>query len=583
MANHSNKRKPKRNTNYEQEAKRNNYQDAFADKERQKRKRSNKSNSSGRALVPIDCKSTDNDPNWYIPNGQMLKDVASVTFDYPTGKGFQNSIGSQPTTGQFTIPQLKDPGIMVFRYLPCVGDNSGSPGDIANSPLNTAMNQFYQLVRRATSGHSYYEAPDLMMATCAIGSLYGYYSWMVRAYGILNNFDLLNHYTPQTLLYAMGIDCNDLQSNLSDFRTYINQFAYRISAFALPDKFNFIKRQIFMNENIYMDASTRRAQYYMYNPYGFWKWTVEDESSKPTFSMSISILPNNLPGNNEMKLEDIISFGNSLITPLLQSDDIRFMTADIIKAFGEGSLLKAMPIAETYSISPVYNAEVLSQMENATIFPYQHFSAGFKWEIKAGTGLNNSYLYSNYWYATGINITKTEDQQAYMNAYDVVYNAPNTLLNFHGVQHPTPEQVMVATRLQYSNVSNVYFNDDNYAVVTFTGSLATEVIVGASLLYTAWTPTSNPGSMDISTLLRTTSVYNTLISRINELGIYSKFDWNPRIIPYFEGGSSQVPTLQYVLCQDFFDYDDVAPISNGVLSNLHYTALNGLFNGQLSF
>lgn len=121
-----------------------------------------------------------NDPSWYAANSALLRDSASFSFNNPLGNritlsGAPSSVSISRT---FAIP-----GVYAIYCGPSIGrslDNS--------SPVNIAARNIYSFVRHANSGHSNYDAPDLMLYLLAMDQLYSGLAFMSRAYGVMSQY-----------------------------------------------------------------------------------------------------------------------------------------------------------------------------------------------------------------------------------------------------------------------------------------------------------------------------------------------------------------------------------------------------------
>lgn len=326
-------------------------------------------NKGRRSVSPIEAKSADNDPSWYVARDVMAQNVASFPMGISTG--LPVTIASDRTIEQTSIYSRSQimPGIITLELAPFLG-KCDEPSD----PINVAMSALYTAMQINSSRNPQYQANDLTLYISAMSSAYSFYMWMTRLYGTLNNMSILNRYTPEALIQAQGGNYQDLKANLANFRAYINNFAYALASFYVPSDLDVVKRQKFVFENIYTDSDTAKAQYYLYKPAYFLKWVEGNPDSPTTYLMMAT--PKNTSSSDQTKLTprldnctfaDIYALGESIINPLRESEDIRIMAADMIKAFGVSTGFSVNPIADTYTVTPVYVKEVLMQFENAYV------------------------------------------------------------------------------------------------------------------------------------------------------------------------------------------------------------------------
>lgn len=579
----------------------NNFQDKFADREYDK---------GERAGVAIETGSSDNDVSWYIPNDQLLKDVASFPTDIPNGspiinREYLSDYAANDTFMNWNVQNQISPGVMVYYVVPTFGDSHDSI-----SPISIAANALFTSVRQATSGTSYYETPDLMLYTAAFASAYSLYAYLIRLYGMMNKYSVYDRYLPKALVTAMGADFDDLLANKADFREYINTFAYQLAQFAIPKDINYITRQIFLYENVYKDANSRKAQYYMYNPKGFYVLNPGSGDS-PIATLNYTDLPyvpenNELPGPNNpklMKFSDIRTYVDDLIRPLMASQDFRYIQADFIKAFGSESMFKVAPIAETFTVEPVWNEEVLMQMENAFIYPWAHITATLTQNPGIGGYFTTDYRLG--FYSTDkVNAHYTQFAKYYEDKFDPVQtllNDKHILLNFHK-DTVSPEDIMIATRLATTGMEGVVITEQPSDLTYWMPSNpASEIISGAQIFAFDVTEKEPYGEAflqdwyfdhyNLFTIgyqgTTNTVPVNLLARQFAVQSVLSTFDWHPKVefnqVVYSSNNATLgKPTLGLLNRNGLvFDLDIYARIDAKELESINTVAMLGLFSTPL--
>lgn len=492
-----------------------------------------------------DCyRSQDNDWTWYAQTPQLVRDYASYPFGVPLGSRLSEDLGSGFGDGSI-------PGVLALYYSPSVGN----PQD-ANAPVNIAARNIYSFVRHANSGHSNYDAPDLMLYLLAMDSVYMMHSYMKRIMGMMYNYTPENRYYPAAVVSAMGVDPDDVASHLSDFRGFINQYAVKMGSMCVPNSMSYMARHTWMTEGIYVDdGSTAKAQTYMYVPWQFYQFGYDGNGAgqlqlatlwKPYTNAQTDYYqakPQAL-----LKVSDVINFANSLLDPILANEDLNIMSGDILKAFGSEGVVKAAGIAEGYMVLPQYSQEVLSQIENATIFHgvtsdtiSQNVEVGGGYLYSSGFGMRMITPYPNTFASNPAIVASGARRLAGYLIND------GKLLNFHH-SNPTPEEVMVATRLTntYSMPSTIQMSTDtNFGALTMTMNLdaAGSEIVNFAVMYNyTWSGvTMSLSARYISTMMfafaqEATDTSNTAsrcmsaASRLTtSLGMLSMFDWHPMV------------------------------------------------------
>lgn len=529
-------------------------------KEFDKKALSDKINAKMRGNVSVFTGSSDNDYSWYVPNNQLAKDFASIPFGTPTGLPMDNGFENNPLdVNGYSASMMSVPGIMTFKVSPTIGNSL-----YTTDPINVSSAALFAYVRHMTSGQSYYEAPDLSLYILAAANLYSFYTVLTRVYGSMSDYSVLNRFSPRAMVTAMGFDFDSIQKNLSDFRAFINTFAYKLQQLFVPLNIKYIARLIFLFENIYMDSRNSKAQYYMYVPGGFWQYQ-EGSGSAAAGQLNFKRMTGTASGGL-MIYDDIIKYANALLEPIIGSQDCLYISADLLKAFGPNGGFQVNPIAEDFTVSPVYNSEVLSQMENAFILGV---SLGGTSTITQTTAINQSCLVSNYKFS-GLN----------SEAFNALVK-DRQYVNMHG-DSPSPEEMVVA--LQFANVGPTTDASGNIQVPVMGSAIVENAFIyyyeisgdkmilrnqslQTNLIYDA---TSDVSGLDY--------IFN-FQQYMDVLALLSNFDWHPtvRLVIKSELNAGQV---RYTVSRDFHELDNYTPVMKEVIDNIYMMSFLGLFPGK---
>jgi len=304
-----------------------------------------------------------NDPSWYLVNGQLASNVAN--FSYNLASGERIHLDPDITTGTaLKSTNLRFPGVCAIHTGPSIGVANG-----AASPVNVAMRDIYSFVRHANSGHSNYDAPDLMLYLLAADSVQTFWAYMVRAYGIARVYSQVNRYMGDALLTAMGFEPNSLRANLAQFLAYINQYAIKASVLAVPNTMTYFLRHQWMYHNIYMDEDNAKAQLYMYVPSYVYKYGVNETTSAGQLTPfwvcdRVGVNTGAVTTAAPKTWGEITSMGTELLNAMLTQEDCGIISGDILKAYGSDKLFRFDQIPTEYAIAPVYSEEVLEQIHN---------------------------------------------------------------------------------------------------------------------------------------------------------------------------------------------------------------------------
>lgn len=383
-------------------------------------------------------KQSHNDPSWYMADNQLVNDVASISFNTALGNPI-TLLGSIGTSYTVNPTSVNLPGIMSIYTTPTVGISTD-----ANSPVNIAMRRLYAYVRHANSGHSNYDPADLMIYLLAMDSVYTYWAYMVRAYGVAQVFSRTNKYVGDALLTAMGIDPN-IRESLADFRAYINTFAAKAQQWCVPRVMTYFLRHNWMYSNVYKDEDNDKAQMFMYVPATLYKYnpTLSDNTAGGLESVYIAAEANNtgalsfktLPNN----FLNLVSIGSQLLNALAGQEDIGIISGDILKAYGAENLWKIDTIPVDYQVIPTFSEEVLEQYHNTAF---------------ASAALPDAS--GNIIGASGLDITQDLTVGGGCLKFDPLFNNAahlclDTLMDTWR-QQVTPENIMTASRNMLSGV-----------------------------------------------------------------------------------------------------------------------------------
>lgn len=304
-----------------------------------------------------------NDASWYAGNSTLLNSAANISFPVFAGKSLgldplhKYPDGNVPGSEAFPLNEAA-PGGMIFEYhtVPGIATDRASA-------INVAANNIYQYVRHANSGHTSYDPQDYMLYLLGMDSLYAYYAWMIRIYGLAQAYSMTNRYVPKTLLQSLNIDCDNIQKHGNDFLYLINNSARKMNSFAVPGGMSYYERHIWLNSHVWADDTSEKAQYYMYNPSGFYKY--EEVASTKGGKLSYVHMDELVGGTKGTlyTIENIAKGFNTLYDAIMASEDCGIMMGDTLKAFGS-NIIQVAPVDSNYQVFPEYNEEVLGQIHN---------------------------------------------------------------------------------------------------------------------------------------------------------------------------------------------------------------------------
>lgn len=503
--------------------------------------------------------SKDNDPRWYF-NATNLSDIAtqiSGSFVHPTGLQEQIRESIDSNTGYSNAV----PGVMSLGWAPEITPRG-------KSAVSQAMDQIYSFVVHKNSRNYNYDATDQMLLILGTMLSYSFLANAIRAYGVMLDWNGIDYYTPKALVTAMGFDYEDLAKSYHQMSFDINRLIAQLNQLWIPSDLPIAERWFWMNTNIYRDAESAKAQYYLYVPYTYY---VYNETAGPGWS-SLDEKPWITGASTAHTWVEFTQAMQSMIDALVNSSDRGMILGDLLNAYGADKIYKLNPISQDYKTSVVYDKEVLMQFENASI-----------WGTMPGTIIAdvNGNLYSQGSTLTAANLATSS-----------VGVGQNKLLNFHTAGLPTKEDIMVATRMSIIGTMLLQKSGTGDATLLTICPLScgTEVIVNAYLWNYQWT-SGTPTLVGISFVRAfKTGPADTTAAKTDMIRWFwqwSAFDWAPfieiNVAPpaAISAAAAVGSTLQFNHNMDIADYDQYAYIQEAMLNNLHLAAIYSLFNVPL--
>lgn len=528
-----------------QQAKQGNYQDAAMDEEKFR----------GRKVS--------NDPGWYFKDKNILNSVASFSYNNGVGRrvDFAKAFpGSNDVVIKNAATASTISGILSLEIAPVPGIAQD-----AQDPLNLAAVNVYGYVRYKNSGAKNYDAPDLMLYLMAMDSVYACWNWLKRVYSVASTYSQLNTYQPKGYFAAENIDMDDILSNLADFRGWLNVKANEISAYCVPATMTYNVRHSWLFSNVYKDSDTAKAQEYIYIPSLFYAY---DETTSPRGG---KLTPIATPGGSfwsgttPAKLSDLKTILNTMLDRLNYSEDIGIMSGDILKAYGESGLFTLTTFDADVKLEPVYNKEVLTQIENATICTFQ------KADLPTFA------------------ITQNPDTNFLAftphSTYPGNFTMENRFVNFHW-DNPSPEDLVVATRLSTSLGADLAPGGSVDLPVTTCGS---EIVTSAHIItWAEGTSTQAAQTGAQLQLIKTNLVYNypyigtdmsasDVTGIANFLDVFAKlvqFDWAPMVPMGYQTTRGKAGLIYGIM----WDFDVYATLTPDNMAAINQMALLTEFN-----
>ena len=504
-----------------------------------------------------------NDPSWYNLDPQVVKDVASLSYFAPLGR-FQtfgnhlNNVASSTSTldGEF---KAMVPGCMVLNFTPSIGLG----GTDETNAANVAAKNVYAYVRYNNSGAKNYEANDLMLYLLAMDSLYIAYGHACKLYSLALTAKSQNYYYPSGIFKAMGYDIDSFTGNLANFRSWINTLAVKLNSYNVPNAMPFFDRHVWLVTNIFKDYEISKSQDYLFCPHKLYRYNDTHGYLEP---VTIRSLTNS---GSDMTVTDFMTVVNGMLEKVVSSEDIGIMSGDILKAYGSDKLYNVFQIQENFHIESTYSAEVLSQIQAATV-------VGRLTNDYIGQDANGHILTGSISSGTPYII---DSSAAYQLADSVRSITPGqafnqivkdkAVLNMYK-DDVSPDDNMVASRL----TTMIGVPDGVYSRVTSCGS---EIVNQVSIV--------DSSEVRTNSIPFYRSVFNGFINvettfssvMFKSLFTYSKFDWAPILPVYLL--SSTGSAVNYI--GDIADFANYTVLESEVVDRMHSVALLSMFGVPL--
>lgn len=365
-----------------------------------------------------------NDISWYSRNPELLRAAATYPFGEVLGKSLAGA-------------KSYVPGVMKIHFTFAYGGptsgilNYGTKvEDYLPQAINQASKSTYSFLVHANSRNYVYEDQDLQIVISAGAQIFAALAFVARAYAVAKVYSEKSVYKPEAYLVAMGIDPTDFRNNLGQIWFDLNNLIAQTTQIWIPSEQPLLQRWIWMCSNIFTDAQSALGQSYIFVPTMFQQYN-ETGSNTGGF-LEPATYPDADGTYHVFRTDDtqlhtwseINALIQHMIDRLVNSEDRGIMFGDILNAYGADKIFAMAPVASDVRVEPVFNPEVLTQIENLTVTSAECL----------GLAQNTSGLYPVMNYPDGHSACSK-----------IASNS--TILNFHQVQQPTPEQIVIATRL----------------------------------------------------------------------------------------------------------------------------------------
>lgn len=341
-----------------------------------------RSNTNGRdeaakqfAGAHLDSTGRDNDPGYYFVDPEVASQAAELSF--------QDFLGQ----GKF-IDGYEVPTFITYAMNPCPGnsyyvdrtDLGGTHpskavyGEDMQNGLNMMSAKIYTLLSTYTGRTSNYMPADVGMMILAISSFAEISEHVRRVIGLALTYASRNRFMPKELLNALGVDADDFNGQIANYRMRFNTIISRINQIPLLDNVAYVRKARMLYQKIYKDSESSMAQMYAYVPATAW---VLDESLKyadatilmPKGAYRDSVVTTQLQWGKCSKLKGWLDLMDEQVTALLSSTTLNLIYADLLNLANKISvpLWQFDYLPESYVVYPEVSRNSMLQVHNMDI------------------------------------------------------------------------------------------------------------------------------------------------------------------------------------------------------------------------
>lgn len=494
------------------------------------------------------------------------------------------------------------PGVMILPWSPNYGYGQ------TESVLNKAYQQIYSFIVHANSRNYKYEYSDLAIYDAAGIEVFAAIAEAIRVYGLAKAYTEENLYYGNGLIAAAGFDPKDIRNKLGQMWFDINNLIMQTRQIWIPNVLPLMNRWIRMNSELYTDAAGKRSQTYMYIRTKYFQ--LSETGSANGTCLVPACYNQNADGQGPDNYVEFTRIGGSdeafeydqallissytwnefksmidlMINQLVASQDRGMIYGDILKAYGADKIYAMPEVDVSYTVFPVYNTEMLMQIENVTICRNFNPCGLFQTPKDVPNRLFMGFMKTVL--ANEVTATMNYDQ----------------ILNLHVAGQPSPETVLVATRhksggtLRTNTHRAISFKDGivdsttgKYApggvtetannVANMPVTCGSEVVNGMWVMrLTSGLNDKNGYNFDNVDILRDSSSAITSITYETAMEVQA-FDWHPffyEVTMKDDPVTGDYSSQPYTVHGDFDNYIEISDVSLAKLNDVCFYSLYGI-------
>lgn len=254
---------------------------------------------------------------------------------------------------------------MVYSLNPSIGAYVDPTNSTA--AVNLCARKLYAQLSNKSGRTVSYGPQDVMTAILGMGEVISMISYIRRIFGVVFTYNQRNRDLPKHLIYAMGVDPDDLFSNLAAYRVRYNTVVNAANKIPIPANIAWFSKCDAIYQGVYKDTPDDMAELYAFVPGTTWQLdeTYEGGSRLVTIPWTVSSTGDFVA----RKLSVYITTLQQMIDALLTSSTLNIIYADIINYSSNNNvpLLHLAITDELYSVVPQYDEEVLLHIHNMQV------------------------------------------------------------------------------------------------------------------------------------------------------------------------------------------------------------------------
>lgn len=454
-----------------------------------------------------------NDISWYSKYPDLL--IAASQVPYPYRPGMQLPLSSTVSG----YPTIGIPGVISLEWMPTIGYSEEN-----TDPASVVAKQIYSQVRKVYSGSLEADAPDFVIYLAALDSIYAYIAWLKRIYRTLTAYSPNNYATPDMLLQAYGLtldQAEELRRDKVRFWEMINTLVYMTRKFTCPAVMDIFNRHYWLSDNVYTDANSMNSQFFVFNLVAVYQLTTANTpQGVQAEALMYSKIFYNLSPYAGTIADKLFGYGQNLIQKLVDWDVSYTISGYLARAYEGTPSFEIALLAADETLTPIYNEEVLSQIENSRGLPFynglNYFSGGVTTFIAVTQDPLTNTVLSPQQFMTNV-------AKANLNQYNDA-GRMDALVSIRS-DTPTAADTVIATRLL--NTAEYIVAQETDKNLTIQIKSGTEIMLGYKLFSPGVASTYVPSVYVIDEI--TGSLPSALMTLQHAFQM-AQFDWAPGVL-----------------------------------------------------